>query len=296
MIERPPCGRSVLAWHAFEKQDNGEWVLSLCPPYYASLFGELEPEIAGKRVGTWRESNSGKAMYTCLACLTADEIKRVNRFIEDFGEMVIMGLNRNIRDHFSNELDWCAALDHNFVSSRDHTRTVVGELVYRAKYMSRGMSRKARAAIWSLAERLTSAVCRLSPLLGDGAVSLSYVPPKPDKQFDLPSELARIVSGMLSESEHFDGKAELVHSKLMLDKPMFKELIIQDKITEWNRLVSSGSLSLSRPVAGRAVVVIDDLYQSGATLWSFARFLKSVKAERVIGLVCEKSLRDTDNL
>ena len=296
MIRKPDCGRCVLTWHAFEKRDGDQWMLSLCPPYYASLLSALEPAISEKRVGGWRDSKTGRAAWAHMAGLSADEVKSVNRFVEEFGQIVVLGLNPNIRTHFSDELDWCAALDHNFVSARDHTRTVVGELVYRAKYMSRGVSRKARAAVWSLAERLSMLACRLSPLFGESSICLSYVPPKPDKQFDLPSELARIVSGMLNESTTFDRRVDLVHSKLMLDKPMFKTLTFPSKIDEWERLVSSGSLSLSRPVRGRAVVVIDDLYQSGATLWSYARFLKSVGAETVIGLVCEKSLRDTDNL
>lgn len=41
--------------------------------------------------------------------------------------------------------------------------------------------------------------------------------------------------------------------------------------------------------------MVDDLYQSGATMWEYAKFLKSLGAICVFGIVCVKSLRDSDN-
>ena len=38
-----------------------------------------------------------------------------------------------------------------------------------------------------------------------------------------------------------------------------------------------------------------ELYQSGTTLWSYAKNLKLAGATTVIGLVCVKTSRDTDN-
>ncbi|HRI67091.1 MAG TPA: hypothetical protein PK156_22755 [Polyangium sp.] len=52
---------------------------------------------------------------------------------------------------------------------------------------------------------------------------------------------------------------------------------------------------LSRPIMGANVIVLDDLYQSGVTLWSFARCLKLMGASSVHGVACVKSWRDTDN-
>ena len=41
---------------------------------------------------------------------------------------------------------------------------------------------------------------------------------------------------------------------------------------------------------------IDDLYQSGVTAWSLAKFLKTNGARGVYALACVKSWSDTDNL
>jgi predicted amidophosphoribosyltransferase len=60
--------------------------------------------------------------------------------------------------------------------------------------------------------------------------------------------------------------------------------------------MTPGNVSLSHPVSGYGVIVIDDLYQSGVTMWSYARLLKSAGAAEVLGLTCQKSIRDTDNL
>ena len=43
------------------------------------------------------------------------------------------------------------------------------------------------------------------------------------------------------------------------------------------------------------VIIIDDLYQSGVSMWSYAKFLKSLGAKRVMGISAVKSLRDSDN-
>jgi len=55
------------------------------------------------------------------------------------------------------------------------------------------------------------------------------------------------------------------------------------------------AFSLGDTVDGKSVLIVDDLYQSGVSAWSLARFLKSRGARRVYGLACVKSWRDTDN-
>lgn len=67
------------------------------------------------------------------------------------------------------------------------------------------------------------------------------------------------------------------------------------KIAQWSSIIQSNGIKLSRSVKECSVIVVDDLYQSGASLWSFAKYLKSQSAGAVVGLACVKSLRDTDN-
>lgn len=44
------------------------------------------------------------------------------------------------------------------------------------------------------------------------------------------------------------------------------------------------------------IIIVDDLYQSGFTMWTVAQLLKKKGARKVLGLACVKSLRDTDNI
>ena len=87
-----------------------------------------------------------------------------------------------------------------------------------------------------------------------------------------------------------------IDCSLHCGKQSLKNLSLSDKIAEWDRLYSDKKcIQLSGNVAGKTVFLIDDLYQSGTTLWSCAKHLKQAGALAVIGLVCVKTFRDTDN-
>lgn len=64
---------------------------------------------------------------------------------------------------------------------------------------------------------------------------------------------------------------------------------------EWEKIYNSGNVLLNGDIIGKNIVIVDDLYQSGVTMWQYARYLKSQGANQVWGLVCVKSLRDSDN-
>ena len=58
---------------------------------------------------------------------------------------------------------------------------------------------------------------------------------------------------------------------------------------------AEAAVELSCRVSGKTIVVVDDLFQSGASMWCYSEYLKRMGAKHVLGLVCVKSLRDTDN-
>src|SRR5258708_4394663 len=58
---------------------------------------------------------------------------------------------------------------------------------------------------------------------------------------------------------------------------------VEKKIPIWQDLYNQGCVVLTEDVKGKLVVVIDDLYQSGATMWAYAEFLKSQGAVHVFG-------------
>ena len=73
------------------------------------------------------------------------------------------------------------------------------------------------------------------------------------------------------------------------------ELSIKEKIEIWEKIYYDKGVILDNQIRGKNVIVVDDLYQSGATMWEYAKFLKSLGARCVFGIVCVKSLRDSDN-
>jgi predicted amidophosphoribosyltransferase len=87
-----------------------------------------------------------------------------------------------------------------------------------------------------------------------------------------------------------------VPAGLNSQKAPLKGLGIEQKLAEWGRVYQEGGVVLPRSVKVLTLVVIDDLYQSGATLWTYARYLKSQGAAHVFGLPCVKALRDSDSL
>jgi len=56
------------------------------------------------------------------------------------------------------------------------------------------------------------------------------------------------------------------------------------------------AIKITGDVREKDIIIIDDLYQSGFTMWTVAQLLKNKGAKKVFGLACVKSLRDTDNI
>jgi len=73
-----------------------------------------------------------------------------------------------------------------------------------------------------------------------------------------------------------------------------KDEPLAGKRAYWQRVVTDERIELSVDVRDRAVCIVDDLYKSGFTIWSFAKLLKQKGAGPVFGLCCVKSLRDDD--
>ena len=85
---------------------------------------------------------------------------------------------------------------------------------------------------------------------------------------------------------------------LKCHKPSFKDKTLNEKISIWNEIYSdtNGFEFIEKvDITDKDVIIIDDLYQSGVSMWSYAKFLKSLGAKQVIGISAVKSLRDSDN-
>lgn len=289
----PLESRNQLDWYRFEKEDAGDWVLKL-PHYYADLFQQKESQLMQKSNTGWRDSSTGETKYAFFVGLTSVEVEQIEEFIEDYKRFVIIGLNKNIENDFKDELDLCMALNYNLKSINPLIRTGIGELVYQVKYLEVGGDRRNRA-IKILSNCLRRAVSRIPVEETEKPRCLSYIPPRPSKAYDLPKELAKLLSDQLKSQQFFKRENCLIHPFLRTDKQELKDVELESKLEIWQQIFSAGKIELSGSVRDCCVYVIDDLYQSGITMWSYAKYLKSQGAACVVGLVCEKSFRDTHN-
>ena len=158
-------------------------------------------------------------------------------------------------------------------------KTKIGLLVYRAK----------RYSNWPKAQELAghcvNAISNLHHYMT--ADLICAVPPTPSKSFDLPSEVASIVSGRLGK-DNITGNFCFGAEK---KKPLKKARLYQ-KWASWDE----AKLSFNEAnISGKRVVLIDDLYQSGTTMQYIAMKLQEAGAYQICGLSMVKTMRDKDN-
>lgn len=172
-------------------------------------------------------------------------------------------------------LDCSVALDYNFAERGVYTDLGLAE--YNAK------NARHRVSIEILSRACVRAISEIS--LYRGCDVICAVPPSPEKEWDLPTELARLVSERTGKP---DVSAVLYFRET---KKSIKATSLEEK---WETL-NSATLYVDQSVCGRKVILLDDKYQSGITAQFVASKLYDAGAEEVNGLFCIKTWRDTDN-
>lgn len=240
---------------------------------YAPLLKEYLPEIKFD----FTEGASG----TCIAslALTKEEEQEVRKLLDIFKKHVLLGKSKNIEPYFEDELDLCFALDYNLAEdfvTREVGYTTCGALEHKAKE-DRDIDARGE-----LVEAFAN-LCENHPIYGKAKIIIP-IPPNPSKTFHLPVELARKLAEKTGKK---DGTALIRKVK---ETPKLQDLSLDQKVKALR-----GAIEITGDVDGKSVILIDDLYQSGSTMWTVAKLLKKNGAKRVLGLACVKSWRDTDN-
>lgn len=173
-------------------------------------------------------------------------------------------------------LDCSMALDFNL--SEPAVYTELGQAEHDAK------ASKDKASIAKLCSQLAEAI--LANPFYAACEAVCAVPPSPDKDWDLPTELANCVA-------HKTGKNNISKEvRFSKKKDSVKMLSLDDK---WKAL-ETANLAISNKVNGKRVILIDDKYQSGTTAQFIGMRMFEAGAKEVLGLFCVKTWRDTDNL
>jgi adenine/guanine phosphoribosyltransferase-like PRPP-binding protein len=240
---------------------------------YAPIIDRAFPQI--DHIG-WRKAKGAQAnYYTYIKQITAGDLIRLQEFLSLLHGLWVLTLTDHLKPYFKKELSEAYALDFNFeqgVEPLEYTR--IGSLERQAK------EKKTPAAVRELAKEL-AAIIQRHPTLAR-ADYIVAMPARPASRFHLPAELVKQVGHIL--------KRPVGLTLTKTDHAKLKGLPIGKKLS-----ALQGKFHLGDSVKGKTIVVIDDLYQSGASAWSLAKFLKENGAREVYALACVKSWRDTDN-
>jgi predicted amidophosphoribosyltransferase len=186
--------------------------------------------------------------------------------------------------HLEDDLDECFALSYHTQTSPTggYERTVIGQLVRAAKPYDRAASRGDRQRAAELAALFADFIGR-QPTYQRAELIVAAPPSNAEKDFDLPALLA---SETAKRVGRVDASAGL--RKTRATRPMKDCVTIQEKV---ENLV--GAFHAEPAVfAGKSVVVLDDIYQSGFTINEVGRVLRQADARLVLGLTATKTTQD----
>lgn len=122
----------------------------------------------------------------------------------------------------------------------------------------------------------------------DPADAIIAVPPSdPNKCYNLPRELARLIANHKQLQDLSDSVFDMKQHDPIKNTSKENKLAI---------LRQAARIKDDTEVQGRTIILIDDLYQSGTTMNYYAKLLLDVGAVSVLGLACEKTCRNDDNV
>lgn len=265
--------RVTLQWFELNKETGKDLCLKIpIAEIYGPVIDRAFPALGHI---DWRPGTRG-ASYTYIKRITPETNDQLVDFLKLLQQTLALTITHHLEPHFHSELDEIYALGYNFQQDvYPLTYTEVGNLEHRAK------ENQDSAAIANLAVRM-SEVIRRHPTLSRADVIVA-IPPRPASSFHLPVELVTRIGEILRRGTGLD-LVKTDHTKL-------RGLSLAQKLKTLD-----GVFSLGESITGKTVLIIDDLYQSGITAWSLAKFLKSNGAREVYALACVKSWSDTDNL
>ncbi|GBE06458.1 DNA utilization protein GntX [bacterium BMS3Abin10] len=269
MASRAQMYKYEFGWVGDNKWRLQIWMCETYAPFLKEYFPEIEFDF--------RDEPSG----TCIASLdlTKEEEQEVRKLLDIFKKHVLLGKSKNIDPYFEDELDMCFALDYNLAEdfiTHDVGYTTYGNLEHNAK---ENRDADARA---QLVETFAN-LCEIHPIYRRARIVMP-IPPNPSKTFHLPIKLAR----ELAETTGKKDCASMIRK--VKETPRMQDLTLDEK-----KKALRGAIEINGDVEGKQIIIIDDLYQSGFTMWTVAKLLKKHGAKKVLGLACVKSWRDTDN-
>src|SRR6266498_1835094 len=269
----PKMSRLKLQWYNLEEAEGKDPMLKIpiCDTY-SEIIDRAFPIL--NHIG-WREGSKGTC-YTYLKNISETELENLREFLELLKQILCLTITDHLQPPFTDELTEAYAIDYTFKQDQMPLEyTNAGRVEHAAKTNQDARSIDALADVFAK-------IINAHPTLLRSDIIVP-VPARPSSAFHLPVRLVEALAPKLGCSVGLD--------ITKIEHPKLKTLPINEKI-----LALEKAFTLRGSVRDKSVLIIDDLYQSGVTLWSLARFLKQNGATEVFGLACVKSWSDTDNV
>lgn len=202
-----------------------------------------------------------------------EEIKIIKNWIAAQGNIVFL------RDC----LPLSVALDMNFVGEDKDTKTYT----QMGKREHEGKENQNKDAIGNIASEAIKQIQRL-PFYKDADL-ICAIPPAPDKIFDLPSAVVKIISEKIDKPNITSG------FNFSGEKISVKSALHGEKWDIWEEAQIAFQNSEKFDVNGKTIILVDDKYQSGTTIQYIAMKLQEAGASKIYGLSFVKTWSDSDN-
>lgn len=254
------------------------------------LAKRMFPQLEDLSPIGWKKSQKNENIFNLWIPddrMELDKLEDLKSWAEAANRHIWLSTNQNTKDFFvGDELDYCVAADWNF-SFEVRRRTEVGEAEYNLKYGKHLLAQEQKKNyVTILKDALTDCVSCLP--FDISSFIVTTIPAIREKQTKLSWNLAKYVARYC--------EAEFMPITLLRDKPDMKSQQVEAKIRIWRNIYADTTwISPVQNIDGENILIVDDLYQSGASTWCYGEYLKSIGAHKVIALSSVKALKDGDN-
>lgn len=281
--------QEMITWKPRRMQLSSEWPTSLHEPKkpdenwslvlpFCETFRNAFEEMCDVDSIGLRAAQGGTRCYTFLndAKDNSETLGRVKAWLKIVGGYVA------IRDCLALSF----ALDYDRKAGNPKmAQTEIGKLRSRAKPYNKAVTSDVRAAAKELSEACLAALKALSCYEVTDAVA-AMPPARADKEFDLPQTLAAQIARRWKRPD-LSGAVRTIRSR-----PPIKNSALTEKLAAIEGTVEADAAVFS----GKSVLLVDDLYQSGVSINYVAMVLLEAGARKVLGLACEKTCTNDDNV
>ena len=282
-------------WVRIYHCDNPENVTILTKNWIASLINMKFPKLVSCSPTGWRISK-GDASNSVL-WIPANKMNDIYYqpfvgWLQKANEFIWLQPNKNIAKYFDgNEVDYCIAADWSYdMTTCPPSPTPLGEAESKMKYKYKKGEigdDDANRYMKLLMNAIHNCLDVFSPCWTGFVVTT--IPAICEKQDKLAWKLARDIAN--------DIECDFVPATLLYDKQQTKKLPVDEKRRIWNKIFTDNDIQISKKmIKGKNVLIIDDLYQSGTSMWCYAKYLKDTHgAQFIIAVSPVKACRDDDN-